>query len=106
MDLIHIGYGIILYMKTEFNRKGDLMLFSLLFLAILFTDAAMAAFVFMVIREKSSRRTFRLIAATMGISYIFAGVQTVVSGAGYMIFIMCLIGFMLSYTSFVFTVSR
>lgn len=77
-----------------------------IFTEIMF-DAAVIIMIFKIVHNiKNNNLTERFTAITMGFGFLIYCILKAMSGGSWAAFILALLGFMLSYTAFVFTFSR
>ena len=83
------------------------MKFALEVLTCVMLDAAMLVFVFELVRKRAKgNASKRITSACMGLGFLICCISEVMRTDGYAVFVLGALGFMLSYTAFVFTFSQ
>lgn len=83
------------------------MKFAIEVLTCVMLDAAMLVLVFnLAYRRANGNKTERFISASMGLGFLACCISKAVSTGGYAVLVLAALGFMLSYSAFVFTFSQ
>ena len=73
-------------------------------MTIMFDAGVFALLLGFIGGKLTDRRTLRIISAAMGVGFVFAEAGKMAAGGSLAVFILCALGFMLSYSLFVFSI--
>lgn len=88
------------YFMGEDNMKSTLEIL----MTIMFDAGIFALLLGFVSGKLTDRKILRVISAAMGVGFVFAEAGKIAAGGNTAVFILCALGFMLSYALFVFSV--
>ena len=94
--------------RLKYSLKKGLFMSNVfeIIMEVMFDAAMLALVVFLAFNIGKGSVKMRFTAALMSIGYLIYGADKIVSGGSYAAFVLKVLGFMLSYTAFVFTFSR
>lgn len=73
-------------------------------MTIMFDAGVFALLLGFISGKLTDRKTLRVISAAMGVGFVFAEAGKIAAGGNTAVFILCALGFMLSYALFVFSI--
>ena len=92
--------------KSIGQKEGFYMIFAFEVIMGIVLDLAMLIMVFNLAYKRAHGSSVeRITALCMGLGFLIYCISKIVSGSGYAMFTIAALGFMLSYTAFIFTFS-